>query len=184
MAETGYFEERSGPGLKCVSAEAGFWYGNGFKIEIPRNLVEFDGEKNPNAVVRVDEDGLTHVVTNDKKLKFDEFKSSFLVNIHPVYMVKQSQETVPSTYFPDQEGNFDSKFHEPEPNVKTLISEIVQKMNTHEMKRIASMESPKSEAPSIEPKTLEPLDISSKMMSMREKFLKKKEAIHSHQVKL
>ncbi len=167
ISESGYYEERSGPGLKCVSAEGGFWYGTGFKIEIPRKLVQFYGEDNPQAVVKIEEDGITHVLKTNKQLRFDEFKTTFLVNIHPVFMVKTPDYKIPSTYFPNEEGNFDATFHELSPSVKPLISDIIRKMNVHENKRVNQIEDNKDEGF----KAINSQDVSSKILELKLKHL-------------
>jgi hypothetical protein len=72
-------QEHSGPTLSIVPFNT-YWPGLGLEIKIPRSKVKFPGEKNENAVLEVGEGCTAMMLTQDRKIKFDEFYTRPLLN--------------------------------------------------------------------------------------------------------
>ncbi|MEK7511095.1 MAG: hypothetical protein AAB582_02580 [Patescibacteria group bacterium] len=72
-------EERRGPTLSLTPL-AQYWKPGdvGISYAIARQLVQFPGEDNPNAVVRLDANNVAHILTPDKTLPFTEYRGEVI----------------------------------------------------------------------------------------------------------
>jgi hypothetical protein len=76
-------EQRSGPCLSFIPVGQ-FWKKGdlGFRYALRRDQIEFPGEKNPNAVVRMEGDGSTGTICNESgNLPFDQFEAEVMRSI-------------------------------------------------------------------------------------------------------
>ena len=76
-------EQHSGPTFSFIPVGQ-FWKKGdmGFRYSLKRNQIEFPGEKNPNAVVKIEDSGKTGIICNESKsLPLDQFEAEIMRSI-------------------------------------------------------------------------------------------------------
>jgi hypothetical protein len=93
-------EQHSGPTLS-LTPSGGFWKGVGFRYSLRRDQIEFPGENNPNAVVRMegDDEDTGKIVNESGSLPLDKFEAEIM----------RSKFTLPN---PDLEKKLVEKLHQ------------------------------------------------------------------------
>lgn len=116
FVDSNCLKQISGPTLS-LKPIGQFWRGLGLEIKIPRNKIEFPGEKKDNPVVEINEDGIAFIITPDKSIKFDEFHTKPLLNL---FCCKEENKVIPT--YASEEGCYESKFN--------LDAETITALNT------------------------------------------------------
>lgn len=83
-------QQRAGPTL-AVQPERGFWLGVGFKVELPRSQVLLEGESNPDALVRIGNDGVGWIKTQGQTLDFYKIKGTPMASLSMRQWVEKNE---------------------------------------------------------------------------------------------
>lgn len=100
-------QEYSGPTLS-LKPIGQYWMGLGFEIQIPRNQIEFPGEKKENPIIKVNEDNVAFILNENRSIKFDEYRTKILLNLR---CCNPETDVLPTYKGNDAKpGNYASKF--------------------------------------------------------------------------
>jgi len=116
--KTNCIQEASGPTLS-INPLGQFWMGLGFEVQIPRSQIEFPGENKENPIIKVSDDGVAFIMTEDRKIKFDEYRSKILLNLRCC----SSESDIEPTYRTGEDtklSNYGGKFTLDDKTIKGL----------------------------------------------------------------